>query len=320
MVSVNRRDVLRSMGATVPMGIAGCVGGNGGEFPEENITIVSPFDPGSIVSLVAREVEPAMEEELGVAVDFSHREGGGGTLGIEYVADQPGDGYTIVVTDFGTAAVAEQVHDTDYELQELTGVGIIAHLTTMFLAPSDRWESLEHLAEYGAENRIQFSSVAIGALLNNLIWLADIGVDLDLAEAVPMEGGAAIQALQRGDVDCGVNSASNAATPVNEGDIHAFFQVQDSEAVEADVPTLDELDMDITEITFAIGFLAPPDTPNEIVETLSEPLNTTIQDEEYRTHYEDFGMPVPSETSPEQADEEISVWFDRVAEFQEFLP
>ena len=50
------------------------------EFPEKPITYTIPFNPGGESDITARLQEPELEKYLGVAVNVTHKPGGGGAV------------------------------------------------------------------------------------------------------------------------------------------------------------------------------------------------------------------------------------------------
>ena len=64
-------------------------------FPNRSITLVIPFAPGGITSIVGRVIADKMSELLGEKVVVDNRPGAGGTVGTKAVAKSEPDGYTI---------------------------------------------------------------------------------------------------------------------------------------------------------------------------------------------------------------------------------
>jgi tripartite-type tricarboxylate transporter receptor subunit TctC len=58
------------------------------------IRIVVPYPAGGTTDQLARAIAQPMREVLGQTVIVENKPGAGGTIGTDYVAKQPADGYT----------------------------------------------------------------------------------------------------------------------------------------------------------------------------------------------------------------------------------
>jgi tripartite-type tricarboxylate transporter receptor subunit TctC len=70
-------------------------------FPSRPIRIVSPYPPGGGTDTTARLIGAPMGEFLGQPIVVENRPGAGGAIGVGYVAEQPADGYTLLVDSLG---------------------------------------------------------------------------------------------------------------------------------------------------------------------------------------------------------------------------
>src|ERR1700759_427532 len=68
------------------------------EYPERPITIVVPYTPGGTVDLLARALAPKLTEAWKQQIVVDNRPGAGGSVGAEFVAKAPGDGYTLLLS------------------------------------------------------------------------------------------------------------------------------------------------------------------------------------------------------------------------------
>lgn len=66
-------------------------------FPDRPLRLVVPFPAGGIVDVTARKVGQKLAEDLGQPVIIDNRPGAGGTIGAEFVARSPADGYKEVL-------------------------------------------------------------------------------------------------------------------------------------------------------------------------------------------------------------------------------
>src|SRR5689334_12327874 len=71
--------------------------GSGQVFPAKAVHLVVPYTPGGGVDATARTIAPKLSELLGQPVIVDNRPGAAGTVGADYVAKAPPDGYVLLV-------------------------------------------------------------------------------------------------------------------------------------------------------------------------------------------------------------------------------
>jgi tripartite-type tricarboxylate transporter receptor subunit TctC len=67
------------------------------QYPHRTIRVIVPHPPGGSVDAVARAIAVKLAENLGQAVVVENRAGASGTIGAEFVAKSPPDGYTLYI-------------------------------------------------------------------------------------------------------------------------------------------------------------------------------------------------------------------------------
>jgi tripartite-type tricarboxylate transporter receptor subunit TctC len=77
-------------------------------YPTKLVRLVIPYPPGG-VDITTRILLPSIEQDLGQPWVIDYRSGAGGIIGQEYVARQPADGYTLLVTLANSWVVAPAV-------------------------------------------------------------------------------------------------------------------------------------------------------------------------------------------------------------------
>ena len=67
-------------------------------YPNRAITLVVPFSPGTGIDIIARVMQPKLNQKWGQSVVVDNRPGASGNIGAEIVAKAPPNGYTLMVT------------------------------------------------------------------------------------------------------------------------------------------------------------------------------------------------------------------------------
>ena len=108
---MNRRDFCRSASAAGLLGASPWAMAQGSDaFPNKPIKIIVPGPPGGQNDTLARNISVAATETLGQPIIVDYKPGVGGSLGSEFVAKSPADGYTLLVTLSATLAVSAAVY------------------------------------------------------------------------------------------------------------------------------------------------------------------------------------------------------------------
>src|SRR5690348_8359708 len=78
--------------------VAGCLlQARAEDYPTRPVRMVVGFGPGAVADVIARAMAARMSEKLGQQIVIENRPGAGSSLGAEYVARAPKDGYTLLM-------------------------------------------------------------------------------------------------------------------------------------------------------------------------------------------------------------------------------
>src|SRR3982751_588677 len=78
-------------------------------WPAKPIKFIVPYPPGGTSDILARAVGQKLQEKWGQAVVVENKPGATGNIGADFVAKSPPDGYTLLVADIGSLAIAPSV-------------------------------------------------------------------------------------------------------------------------------------------------------------------------------------------------------------------
>ena len=81
-------------------------------FTGKTIKIVVPYPPGGTSDILARLLGQKLTEALGATVLVENKAGATGNLGADFVAKSAPDGYTLLLADIGSLAIAPSVFPT----------------------------------------------------------------------------------------------------------------------------------------------------------------------------------------------------------------
>ncbi|MBP7661102.1 MAG: tripartite tricarboxylate transporter substrate binding protein, partial [Burkholderiaceae bacterium] len=138
------------------------------DYPNRPLRLVVPFAPGGGADIVARAIAGPLGKRLGQTIIVDNKPGGGATLGANFVAKAPADGYTLLYTTPGPQMtnpylMARLPYDP---VNDLTPVSQLAILPSVLVVHKDvPARSLKELIDYARKNpaKINFASAGIGA-------------------------------------------------------------------------------------------------------------------------------------------------------------
>jgi len=84
--------------AALALALATAAGGYAQDYPTRTITLTNPNPPGGMNQLLAQPLSAMLEKITGQPAPIVNRPGGTAAVGTAYVANQPPDGYNILVT------------------------------------------------------------------------------------------------------------------------------------------------------------------------------------------------------------------------------
>jgi tripartite-type tricarboxylate transporter receptor subunit TctC len=81
-------------------------------WPSKPIKIIVPYPPGGTSDILARSVGQKLSGQYGQPVLVENKPGATGNIGADFVAKSPPDGYTLLLGDIGSLAIAPSVVTT----------------------------------------------------------------------------------------------------------------------------------------------------------------------------------------------------------------
>ena len=290
------------------------------EFPARPIRIVVGFGPGSVADIVARVIATRMGQTLGQQLVVENRTGAGSSIGAEYVARAPKDGYTLFM-----ATVANSINPALGRLnfdfgKDLTPVVLVANVPQMMVVhPSLGVGSLKELIALAKSKPepIQYASSGVGTLSHLSAELLNHVAGIKLMQ-VPYPGSAqGMTDVLAGRVPLMFGPASTVWANVKAGKLKVIAVTQPQRAAMApEVPTMAESGAPGYAAGIWMGLLAPAGTPRDVVEKLSRAANEALRSNEVLTPLKSQGVD-PLGGSPDDfarfIDGELKKWASVVA-------
>jgi tripartite-type tricarboxylate transporter receptor subunit TctC len=246
------------------------------DYPFKPVRIVVAFSPGAATDLMARAVAQRLSDVFGVNVFVENRAaGGGGTVGSAAVAKAPADGYTLLMANNSTHAVAPHVYkNPGYDaLRDFAPVSLVGWATLVLVVhpalPVTDVKGLIALARQ-RPGQLFFASSGTGTTphLAGELFKSMAGVDL---MHIPYKGtGLGVIDLVGGQVQLAWISTLTASPFVKQKRLRVLgVATLKRTPLFPDVPTIAESALPGYDMPNWVGLLAPAQTPPEIVNRLN---------------------------------------------------
>ena len=277
---------------------------NADDYPARPVKIIVPFGAGGPTDVYARAIGEELRKSLHQPFVMENRPGAGTTIGTEVVAKSAPDGYTLLMVS-GTQTVNETLYaHKQYQLmRDLVPIAPLIDTDLVLVAhpsvPAKNLSELLALARakpgtinYGSSGPGSNYHMA-GELLKNLI-----GIDI---VHVPYKGSTgARNDILSGQVQILFDSVPTMAPMIKAGLVRALGTTgKTRSSTLPDVPTIEEAGVPGFNATLWVGFMAPAQTPQPIVERLSQAITKILARPDIKEAWEKTGATPIVMTQPE---------------------
>ncbi len=269
------------------------------------LRLVVPFPPGGSVDIVARILQPRLQDALGHAVVIENRGGAGGMIGTEAVARSAPDGATLVAGNIATHSINPAVYERmPYDpVADFAPVTLVAHVEFMLAVhPEVPARSVAELVAFARANpaRLSYASAGSGSLphlVTEMLKRAAGGIAI---EHVPFRGGGQLLLdLTAGHVQVAIADVAGLSPHVRAGRLRGLAVAgARRSAVLPDLPTIAET-LPGVEGTAWHGIFAPARTAPDTIARLNRALVTTLRDPQVQERMRNAGTE-PVGSTPEE--------------------
>ncbi|WP_198377037.1 Bug family tripartite tricarboxylate transporter substrate binding protein [Neoroseomonas rubea] len=318
---MNRRSILRltAAGALAPLALPRVASAQAGAWPTRgSIRLIAQFPPGGLVDTVSRLMAPALSQALGQTVVVENRAGAGGVIGTDFVAKQPADGYTLLVSHASVHVFSTATMPTlpFHPINDFTHMGLLVEASNVLLVKADSpYRTLDQYLAAARTRPVRFGSSGIGSaphLLGAMLTGAANAPNLD---HVPYRGSApAMQDLMANQIESMIDPITTNVQLLKDGVLRALA-VSTPQRLPAfpNIPTFAELGYPKLTSAQWLGLSAPKNLPAPIAERLTAMIPTLLARPELMTRFEELQtLPrTPSLLGPDfvrMMQEQIAEW------------
>lgn len=278
---------MKKVVSLVAVAVLFCASMSFAEFPERDITNVVVWAAGGGTDTCNRIVSAEMAKILGVNVNVTNKTGGvGGSIGMSYVYNRPGDGYTIC--GLSESCVTAGVQGGWDKKMDVWDVMIIAGSPDVLsVTPDAPYQTLEELIEAAKKDpgSIKAGASAAGSIhhLNLLALENGSGAKFNF---IPYTGSAPAQtAAMTGEVNVVVTSVAEQQQLLKGGKLRPLAMLTPDAFEIADVGTIPSAFdpyPDLSKylpISQAIGMAVKADTPDDIKQKVFDAFKGALETE-----------------------------------------
>lgn len=276
-----------------------------GSYPNKPVKLIVTYPPGGSSDLLSRAFANELTKLLGQQVIIESKPGAAGSIGMDYAAKQPADGYSFVIGNMGPVAVNPQMSKVPYDpLKDFAPLSMLAVGPNILVVNANSpWRTLQDLIAAGKQRGappLSYGTSGPGALNHLAGELLKIQTGVQMT-AIPYRGGVlAVQDLLGQQVQLVISDALPAMQHIRSGKLRALAITSDKRSPMApDVPTFAEAGVRGMVADNWWGVLFPAGTPKPILDRMHADLTRAVASPEVKERFAQLGVE-PVSSSPEQ--------------------
>ena len=274
-------------------------------YPSRPIRLVVPYPPGALTDLLARAIGERLSANLKQPVIVDNKPGAGTLVGAEFVAKQPGDGYTLLMATSTTLGISPALYRPSPidPVRDFAPVSQVGSVNFFLIAnPAFPAKTVRDMIDAIRRSPGKYNYASVGNGSPHHLFMETLKTELGLdIQHVPYKGTpAALTDLLTGTIQVMFADATIAVPNIQAGKVAALGTsaakpttlLPGVPPIAATVPGYDWQAWQ--------GIVAPAGTPKEIVARLNAELQRVQATPEFRDQLFRFGMEPSAPQTSEQ--------------------
>ena len=272
-------------------------------FPTKPVKLIVTYPPGGSSDLMSRVYGAKLAELWGQQVIIESKPGAAGSIGMDFAAKQPNDGYTFVVGNLGPVAVNPLLSNVPYNIQkDFIAVSMISTGPNVLVVRTDsEFKSLNDIIAYARKNpgKLNYGTSGPGSVSHLSSEMLKNNQKVSAVEVAYKGGVLAVQDLLGGQIQYIFSDSLPAMAHIRAGKLRALCVTGDSPYAQLPEPPLcREAAPGLVAVNWW-GVLLPAGSPKPIVDKLNADTVRALADPDVKKRFADLGVEAVSST-PEQ--------------------
>ena len=275
------------------------------------IRIIIPFAPAGSADVLARLLQPSLQEALKQTVIVENRAGAASNIGTSEVARARPDGLTLLITTSAFVVNPGLYKNVPYDYaKDFAPIGLLPVAPNVF-AVNPKEGGINSIADLIARakadpQKFNYSSPGNGTAPQLAMELFKIETGAGITNIPYNGGGPATAALMGGTVDILSTALPGAQGQIRAGAMKGLALTTDERwPTLPDVPTFKELGYPDISLNTEHFFLAPAGTPPAVIDRLSKAVLAILARDDIKKKLVDLGL-LPVAEGPDAAKERIA--------------
>ncbi|OUM00788.1 Bug family tripartite tricarboxylate transporter substrate binding protein [Variovorax sp. JS1663] len=264
-------------------------------WPQKPIRIINPGAAGGTNDILSRYITEPLSRLLGQPVFVDNKPGAGGILGVQYMLQQPADGYTILTHHTALVTSPLLSPNARYDaLKDVVPLSLKGTAPLVLMVHPSMPATLSEFVAYGRANprKLEWGTSALGGVghLGTEVFNDAAGIK-DTVRIAYSGSAPALQALVGGQIKYLLSSITAAtAGLVQEGKIRILGVASPARtSLAPGIPAIAEVVPGV-EVESFYGFVARSGTPRAIAAQLSETIAKVIAQPEIAEKFRGIGI------------------------------
>jgi tripartite-type tricarboxylate transporter receptor subunit TctC len=264
------------------------------DYPSRPVKIIAPFGAGGPTDVFTRDISEELRKSLHQTFFIENRPGAGTTIGTDFVAKSDPDGYTLLMVS-STQTVNETLYaDKPYQLlRDLVPLAPLEENDLVLVVPpalpATNLSELLALAR-AKPGTLNFGSSGPGSNYHMAAELLKNLTGINIVH-VPYKGSTGMRTdILSGQIQILFDSIPTMAPQVKAGMVRALGTTGTARSpILPDVPTIAEGGVSGFQFTQWVGFMAPKNTPQPILDLLNRTITGILSRKDIKAAWEQQG-------------------------------
>jgi tripartite-type tricarboxylate transporter receptor subunit TctC len=272
-------------------------------YPNKPVRLIVTYPPGGSSDLMSRVYGAKLSELWSQPVIVESKPGAAGSIGMDFAAKQPGDGYTFVVGNLQPVAVNPLLSQVPYNIQkDFVAVSQISQGPNVLVVQADSpFKSLADVIAYAKANpgKLNYGTSGPGSVSHLSSEMLKNITQTQVVE-VPYKGGVlAVQDLLGGQIQFIFSDTLPAMQHIRAGKLRALCVTGESRYELLPDQALCQNDARGLVAVNWWGVLYPAGTPKNIIDKLHADTVKVLADPDTKKRFADLGVETKASTPAE---------------------